>query len=57
MILVDPRDPSRNTVYLGGQLASGKTTDGGGTWTLLSNWLPFYRSRSPTCMPISMPRR
>jgi len=47
MILVDPRDASRNTVYLGGQLASGKTTDGGGTWTLLSNWLPFNRFPIP----------
>ncbi len=39
MILVDPSDPSRNTVYLGGQLATAKTTDGGITWTLLSDWL------------------
>ena len=42
MILVDPRDAGRNTVYLGGNLSSAKTTDGGNTWTLLSNWLyPF----------------
>ena len=47
MILVDPRDPSRNTVYLGGQLASARTADGGGTWTLLSNWLPFSRIPLP----------
>ncbi len=40
MILVDPSDPSRNTVYLGGQLSSAKSTDGGNTWTLISNWLP-----------------
>ena len=42
MILVDSRDGSRNTVFLGGNLSSAKTTDGGVTWTLLSNWLyPF----------------
>ncbi len=40
MILVDPRDAGRNTVYLGGNLSSAETTDGGLTWTLLSNWLP-----------------
>ena len=39
MILVDPRDPARGTVYLGGNLSSAKTTDGGATWALLSNWL------------------
>jgi len=39
MILVDPRDAGRNTVYLGGNLSSAKTTDGGATWTLLSTWL------------------
>ena len=40
LLLVDPTDPSRNTVYLGGQLATAKTMDGGKTWTLLSDWLP-----------------
>jgi photosystem II stability/assembly factor-like uncharacterized protein len=39
MIVVDPSDASRNTVYLGGQLNTGKTTDGGQTWRLLTNWL------------------
>ena len=39
MILVDPRDATRNTIYLGGNLSSAKSTDGGNTWTLLSNWL------------------
>jgi len=51
MILVDPSDPSRNTVYLGGQLATAKTTDGGQTWTLLSDWLSsptgFFASKLP----------
>lgn len=42
MILVDPSDATRNTVYLGGQLGSAKTTNGGTTWTLLSNWLAQY---------------
>ena len=39
MIVVDPTDASRNTVYLGGQLNSAKTTDGGRSWRLLTNWL------------------
>ena len=39
MIVVDPSDPNRNTVYLGGQLNTGKTTDGGKSWRLLTNWL------------------
>jgi len=39
MVLVNPSDPARNTVYLGGQLASARTRDGGATWTLLSDWL------------------
>ncbi len=42
MILVDPNDAGRNTVYLGGQLSSAKTTNGGQTWTLLSNWLAQF---------------
>jgi len=46
MILVDPRDIGRNTVYLGGNLSSAKTTDGGVTWTLVSDWLPF-QGRAP----------
>ncbi|HWK31132.1 MAG TPA: hypothetical protein VNR20_03510, partial [Terriglobales bacterium] len=39
MILVDPQDPTRNTVYIGGDLASAKSTDGGATWTLQTWWL------------------
>jgi photosystem II stability/assembly factor-like uncharacterized protein len=39
MILVDPTDPDRNTVYLGGQFASVKTTDGGATWRVIADWL------------------
>lgn len=47
LLLVDPADPSRNTVYLGGQLATAGTTDGGNTWKLLSTWLPGYCSTLP----------
>ncbi len=43
MLLVDPNDASRNTVYVGGQLSSAKSTDGGGTWRLKSNWLAQFR--------------
>lgn len=39
-ILVDGDDPSRNTLYIGGQLSTARSTDGGATWTLQSNWLP-----------------
>ena len=39
MILVDPSDPTRNTVYIGGQFSSAVTRNGGNTWTLTSNWL------------------
>jgi len=39
MILVDPTDAARNTVYLGGNLSSAKTVNAGSTWTLISNWM------------------
>ncbi len=42
MALVDPADSARNTVYIGGQLSSAKSTDGGATWRLVSNWLAQY---------------
>lgn len=42
MLLVDPADAARNTVYIGGQLSSAKTTDGGRTWRLASHWLAQY---------------
>lgn len=41
MILVDGQDSSRGTVYLGGQLSTAKTTNGGAEWTLISTWLPY----------------
>lgn len=39
MVLVDASDATRNTVYLGGQLAGARSKDGGATWTLISDWL------------------
>jgi hypothetical protein len=39
MILVDPTDPSRNTVWIGGDLASARTKNGGATWTIETWWL------------------
>jgi photosystem II stability/assembly factor-like uncharacterized protein len=42
MVLVDPADAQRNTVYIGGQLSSAKSTDGGANWRLVSNWLAQY---------------
>ena len=41
-LLVDPTDSTRNTVILGGTLFSARTTDGGTTWTVLSEWLPGW---------------
>jgi hypothetical protein len=38
-ILVDPRDNGRNTVWIGGDLATAQTTNGGGTWSLKTWWL------------------
>jgi photosystem II stability/assembly factor-like uncharacterized protein len=43
MVLVDPTDATRNTVYIGGQLSSAKSTDGGATWRVISNWLAQFR--------------
>ena len=39
MILVDPQDATRNTVWIGGDLATARTTNGGGTWTVKTWWL------------------
>jgi hypothetical protein len=59
LLLVDPRDPARNTVFLGGMLASALTRDGGATWTLISGWLgefglPFVHADLHTAAFISM---
>ena len=40
MIVVSPGDPKRKTVYIGGNLSTAKTVDGGASWTLTSSWLP-----------------
>jgi hypothetical protein len=43
MLLVDPNDANRNTVFLGGQLFSAKSTDGGATWRVLADWLGLFK--------------
>jgi len=43
MLLVDPNDANRNTVYIGGQLSSAKTVDGGNTWRILADWLALFK--------------
>jgi photosystem II stability/assembly factor-like uncharacterized protein len=43
MLLVDPADAGRNTVYIGGQLSAAKSTDGGATWRIISNWLAQFK--------------
>lgn len=42
LLLVDSSDPTRNTVYLGGQLSSVKTSDGGQTWSVISTWVQGF---------------
>ncbi len=39
MILVDPQDQARNTVWIGGNLAAARSTDGGANWRLQTWWL------------------
>jgi hypothetical protein len=39
MIVVDPRDAARNTLWIGGDLASARSQDGGSTWTVETWWL------------------
>lgn len=41
-LLVDPTDTGRNTVYVGGQLSSAKSSDGGSTWRVIANWLALF---------------
>lgn len=38
-IIVDPRDVSRNTVWIGGDLGSARTANGGASWTIMTWWL------------------
>ncbi len=42
MLVVDPSDATRNTVYIGGNLATGKSTDGGASWKVITNWLAQF---------------
>jgi len=42
MLLVDPNDANRNTVYVGGQLSSAKSVDGGASWRIIANWLAQF---------------
>jgi hypothetical protein len=39
MLLVDPQDATGNTAWIGGDLGSARTTDGGATWTITTWWL------------------
>jgi photosystem II stability/assembly factor-like uncharacterized protein len=39
-IVVSPFDPTRKTVYIGGNLSTAKTVNGGARWKLTSSWLP-----------------
>jgi len=55
-ILVDPRDPSRNTVYLGGQLASARQPTAAAPGRSCPTGCRSTVSRFPTCTPISTPR-
>jgi hypothetical protein len=43
MLLVDPNDANRNTVFIGGQLSSAKSVDGGATWKILADWLAQFK--------------
>src|SRR5687768_1002901 len=38
-IVVDPRDATRNTLWIGGTLASAQSVDGGATWAIKTWWL------------------
>ena len=38
-IVVDPRDASRNTVWIGGTLAAAVSTNGGSSWNVRTWWL------------------
>ena len=43
MVLVDPADAGRNTVYIGGQLSAARSADGGATWRIITNWLAQFK--------------
>jgi hypothetical protein len=39
MLVADPLNP--DIVFIGGNLAMGRSTDGGANWTVMTDWLPF----------------
>ena len=39
MLVADPANP--DIVFIGGNLSMGRTTDGGATWSVMTDWLPF----------------
>lgn len=47
MVLVDSTDVSRNTVYVGGNLAIIKTVNGGASWSILTTWTPTDNNTLP----------
>ncbi len=44
---VDPNDATGNTLYIGGTYSLAKSTDGGASWTVLSQWLYHYTPGVP----------
>jgi hypothetical protein len=46
LLLVDPSDSTKSTIYLGGQLATAVTKNGGANWTLITSLLPIPWSPS-----------
>lgn len=53
LLVVDPTDTARNTVYIGGVYTTAVTTDGGNTWRALSSWLGSYKLAGAS--PVSNP--
>ena len=42
MLVADPANP--DIVFIGGNLSMARTTDGGTTWSVMTDWLPFALS-------------
>ncbi len=42
LIWVDPTDPSHNTLFIGGDLYTARTTNGGRSWRMMTQWLGAY---------------
>ena len=43
LLIVDPNDVARNTVYVGGNYSSAFSTDGGQSWRVMTSWLGSYK--------------